>query len=223
MVIRGIGDLGSSNNNNAQGGPNNRPMPSYNQGNNNRRSNNGMSNQNVVVIGGDDDGGNAAFPPMNKILARDFNINTFIFWISIIQFLMFIVELLYGQFEYDEMFSRNNVMAGPGPRTMEDLGGKKTSLIQDGQLYRLVTPCLLHGGVLHIFMNMVFQTMLCYTYEKKWGTGRIAYFIFYNYWCFGALCDLFHRIGLSRSIRSVIWYVGLSNCVFSHELERKSL
>lgn len=28
------------------------------------------------------------------------------------------------------------------------------TLIQEGQVWRLLTPVLLHGGVLHIFMNV---------------------------------------------------------------------
>ena len=62
--------------------------------------------------------------------------------------------------------------------TMRDLGGKDTYLIREGEIWRLVLPAILHGGILHIFMNLAFQTYLCYTYERLWGTGRIAYFYF---------------------------------------------
>ncbi|CAN0303416.1 unnamed protein product, partial [Ectocarpus fasciculatus] len=38
-------------------------------------------------------------------------------------------------------------------QTLIALGAKHLTLIQEGQVWRLLTPILLHGGVLHIFMN----------------------------------------------------------------------
>jgi len=172
--VHGLGSFG--NNDNAQ--PNNRPMPAYNQGQGGPRDRNQMGDNVVMVGAGDGDEENARFPPMSKTLAPDFDKNTFIWWITVLQIVMFIVELAWGQIKYNNMFDKNNTMAGPDSRTMRDLGGKDTTLIQDGEIWRLVMPALLHGGILHIFMNLFFQTMLCYTYEKKWGTGRMAYFYF---------------------------------------------
>ena len=56
---------------------------------------------------------------------------------------------------------------------MLDLGASERNRIKDGQVWRFITPCLLHGGILHIFFNMVFQTMFGYTLEKNWGTPRM--------------------------------------------------
>lgn len=180
MPVRSLNDLRNDS------GPQNQAMPQYNNGQGQAqvpRGQNGgfdrMQGANIIVVGDDGDPeDNAVFPSMSKTLARNFNRNTFIFYITIIQIAMFIVELLWGQIEYGVMFDENNTMAGPGVQTMDDLGAKVTYKIQDGQLYRLVLPAILHGGILHIFMNLFFQTMLCYTYELKWGTGRMAYFYF---------------------------------------------
>lgn len=171
-----IHGLNSGSNDNAAQ-PNSRPMPAYNQQSGPRDRN--QLGENVIMVGDGDDGGdNGVFPPLSKQLAPNFDKNTFIYVITIIQIVMFIVELVWGQWKYDNMFDKNNTMAGPDSRTMRDLGAKDRVLIQDGEIYRLVMPALLHGGILHIFMNLFFQTMLCYTYEKRWGTGRMAYFYF---------------------------------------------
>lgn len=39
-------------------------------------------------------------------------------------------------------------------QTLVLLGAKHLKLIQEGSIWRLVTPILLHGGVLHMFMNV---------------------------------------------------------------------
>jgi len=174
MPVVGLNDYRDQNNNNANNmrAPNSRPMPvgrDQFQGDNVHR----------VAIDDPDNGPiGQMFPSFSKFLARDFGRHTFIFYITIIQILMFIVELIWGQVKYDEMFNKDNTMAGPGTLTMRDLGGKDTYLIREGEIWRLVLPAILHGGILHIFMNLAFQTYLCYTYERLWGTGRIAYFYF---------------------------------------------
>lgn len=170
MPVRGLNDLRNENQNQMQRGA----MPSYNQ----QARRDRMQGANVIMVGGDDNGDGGVFPSMSKTLAPNFSKNTFIFWITCIQIFMFVVELGWAQYRYGTMFSEDNTMAGPDCRPLKDLGAKTTWGIQQGQIYRLVTPAILHGGILHIFMNLFFQTMLCYTYEKKWGTGRMAYFYF---------------------------------------------
>lgn len=46
-------------------------------------------------------------------------------------------------------------------------------LVQAGQVHRLLTPVLLHAGLLHIGFNLFFQSSLGYQYESQWGTRRI--------------------------------------------------
>merc|ERR1719323_2109217 len=101
--------------------------------------------------------------------------DTFIFVISVIQVLMFITELVVGATMFDGAFVVSNNMAGPGSETMRFLGAKYLPDIKAGEIWRFWTPALLHG---------VIQCMLCYRYEGRWGTGRIAYFYFMT--AFGA-------------------------------------
>ena len=122
-------------------------------------------------------GGGPLYPPINKVLAPNFNKWTFIFWISIIQVLMLICELIVGQVVYSGAFVASNDMAGPGTQAMLLLGAKYLPDIQDGEVFRFVTPALLHAGILHIFTNLVSQTMIGYTCEMHWGFWRM--FIFY--------------------------------------------
>merc|ERR1719273_952625 len=120
------------------------------------------------------------YPPMGKFLAPEFETTSFIFVISVIQATMFFIELIVGQVMYDGAFVVSNNMAGPGGQAMRTCGAKFLPDIKAGQVYRFITPALLHGGILHIFMNGIFQFMLCFRYEKKWGTKRIAFQYFWG-------------------------------------------
>lgn len=120
------------------------------------------------------------FPPITKVLAPDFNFRSFIWGISLAQIIMFIIELIVGGAMFDGAFVISNTMAGPSGKTLRFLGAKFLPDIQAGQVWRFWTPALLHGGILHIFMNGIFQFMLCFTYEKNWGTARIAFLYFFT-------------------------------------------
>jgi len=120
------------------------------------------------------------FPPISKVLAPDFSYRSFIWCISLVQIIMFILELIIGAAMFDGAFVINNTMAGPSGMTMRFLGAKFLPDIRAGQVWRLWTPALLHGGILHIFMNGIFQFMLCFTYEQTWGTKRIAFLYFFS-------------------------------------------
>lgn len=51
-------------------------------------------------------------------------------------------------------------------------GGKITQLIEAGQFWRLITPILLHGSILHIALNMYALYILGLRLEKYYGHGR---------------------------------------------------
>ncbi|CAN0355128.1 unnamed protein product, partial [Ascophyllum nodosum] len=57
---------------------------------------------------------------------------------------------------FQPMWGRRNAnpLLGPSAETLISLGAKHLVLIHEGQVWRLVTPILLHGGVFHIFMNL---------------------------------------------------------------------
>lgn len=52
------------------------------------------------------------------------------------------------------------------------LGAKVNELIRGGQVWRLLTPALLHGSVLHIAFNMMALRSLGPTLEQHYGHGR---------------------------------------------------
>jgi rhomboid protease GluP len=51
-------------------------------------------------------------------------------------------------------------------------GGKVNQLIESGQFWRLITPVLLHGSILHIAMNMYALYILGQRLERFYGHGR---------------------------------------------------
>jgi len=52
------------------------------------------------------------------------------------------------------------------------LGGKINDLILQGQVWRLITPALLHGSLLHIAFNMYALFSLGSSLERYYGHGR---------------------------------------------------
>jgi len=120
--------------------------------------------------------GGSLYPPMNKVLAPNFDPCTFIFIITIIQIVVFSTELIIGQLYFCGAFVTGNDMAGPSTDCMKWMQAKYVPCIQNGEVWRFLTPALLHAGILHIFTNMVSQTMIGYTCELWWGAGRMAFF-----------------------------------------------
>lgn len=68
---------------------------------------------------------------------------------------------------------RINPMFGPYPDALSEWGGKNSVLIlEDGHWWRLLTPILLHAGVIHIFSNVAVQLDSGAFFEKEWGSIR---------------------------------------------------
>lgn len=132
----------------------------------------------ILGGGGGPNPGGSIYPPINKVLAPNFTIRSFIFWVSMIQICVFIAELFVGQFVEDGAFVADNDMAGPGTETLKIMGAKYLPCIQDGEVYRFISPAFLHSGILHIFTNLVSQTMIGYTCELHWGFWRMFSFYF---------------------------------------------
>jgi membrane associated rhomboid family serine protease len=134
--------------------------------------------------GGGANPGGSIYPPINKVLAPNFTVRSFIFWVSVAQVCVFVAELFVGQFVENGAFVASNSMAGPNTETLKIMGGKYLPCIQNGEVYRFITPAFLHAGILHIFTNLVSQTMIGYTCELHWGFWRM--FSFYFATSFGA-------------------------------------
>jgi len=119
------------------------------------------------------------YGPLKDSLAPGFRRKSFIFVITVIQIVVFVVMLAIAQWNYGGAFVKCNEMGGPAGAVMYLFGAKWLPAIQRGEVFRFVTPAFLHGGILHIFMNLVFQQMLCYKFETDWGTQRtiVMYFL----------------------------------------------
>ncbi|CAN0075383.1 unnamed protein product [Sphacelaria rigidula] len=88
-----------------------------------------------------------------------------------VDILMFLLSVIVNG-GFQPMWGRNdpNPLLGPSAPTLITLGAKHLVLIQEGQIWRLVTPILLHGGVLHIIMNLTSQFRMGTFLEERWGT-----------------------------------------------------
>lgn len=117
------------------------------------------------------------YGPIKDFLAPGFSKKTFIFFITVVQIIVFIAMLITAQIKYGHgwqgAFVKCNEMGGPAGAVEYLFGAKWLPSIQHGQVYRFITPAFLHGGILHIFMNLVFQQMLGYKFEAEWGHVRI--------------------------------------------------
>lgn len=66
-----------------------------------------------------------------------------------------------------------NPMIGPYPDALSEWGGKNTFLIlKEGEWYRLLTPILLHAGIIHLFCNVAVQLETGVFFEREWGSVR---------------------------------------------------
>jgi len=112
---------------------------------------------------------NQPVPPISEKLMPRFNVRTVTFILSMIQIAMFIATLVVGQVMFDGAFVKGNIMLGPSTTTLRYMGGKYLPDIRNGAVWRLLTPALLHGGVIHIVSNLFFQFRFGFTLEKRWG------------------------------------------------------
>jgi len=65
-----------------------------------------------------------------------------------------------------------NPMIGPYPDALDYWGGKNAyKILNEGEYYRLVTPIMLHAGILHLVGNVAVQLDQGAFYEKEWGSG----------------------------------------------------
>lgn len=149
----------------------NDPIPAYN--------NTGNGPSNVQFAQQDDPDNMSPFPSIKNVLAKDFQWKSFIFLMTMVQLLVFIGELTYQAVTHGgNPFDTANPGAGPGGDTFEMFGAVSRALLLKYQFWRFITPIFIHASILHLFMNLAFQTMLCYSYELYWGHARTIGFYF---------------------------------------------
>eukprot|EP00924_Labyrinthula_sp_SR-Ha-C_P005426 augustus_masked-scaffold_1-processed-gene-31.59-mRNA-1 protein AED:0.16 eAED:0.19 QI:0/-1/0/1/-1/1/1/0/484 len=82
--------------------------------------------------------------------------------------------------EYLEDFTTNPLL-GPSTDTLLFLGAKRSDLIVNNQeWWRLIMPMFLHGGILHLFFNMLFLVSFGSGLEKEFGHLRVAYIYLFS-------------------------------------------
>lgn len=99
---------------------------------------------------------------------------TFTTIISLFEMAIFIATLVVGAVMFDGAFVQGNQQLGPSSTTLEFMGGKYTPDILQGEVWRLITPVVLHAGVIHIASNLFFQMRFGYCLEARWGAPLFA-------------------------------------------------
>lgn len=137
------------------------------------------------------------FDYMNKVKKtkeNKFKGNIVTYGLISINIVVFIISMIISQSIYDI-----NVY------TLLILGAKFNKLINDGQVWRLITSTFLHGGLLHIAFNMYALKII--GSEVEYAYGRIKYIIIYIISALGGsiFSYLFNRDSIS---------VGASGAVF---------
>jgi membrane associated rhomboid family serine protease len=102
------------------------------------------------------------------------------------------------------------VLAGSGsweanPELLVRWGANSTALTTDGQAWRLVSSLFLHGGFVHLMMNM----------WALWGIGRLTERIYGNF----RFAAIYALSGIAAGLSSIAWHsivssVGASGAIF---------
>ena len=104
------------------------------------------------------------------------------------------------------------------------LGGKINELILQGQVWRLITPALLHGSLLHIAFNMYALYSLGSSMERYYGHRRYLLLYIIGAFCGNALSFLLSpkaSIGASTAVFALVAAEGVF-ILFDHSTESLS-
>ena len=95
--------------------------------------------------------------------------------------------------------------------TIERIGAMQTSAVMHGQIWRLFTAQYLHGGIGHLFINMLVLHFLGRPLERMWSPKRFLTI----YTLCGLAGYVFYTIlGISDVIPPNTIAVGASGCIF---------
>lgn len=67
-----------------------------------------------------------------------------------------------------------NPMFGPSLDTLNKCGAKDVAKIQSGEVWRLISSCFLHAGILHLGINMIALLALMLPLEQDFGMIKVS-------------------------------------------------
>lgn len=97
------------------------------------------------------------------LLFPGFDVNTFVWRVSMLQITEYIGSLLMG-----------STFGAPKLCSLYLLGASWGPAIADGAVWRLFLPIMLHANALHIFFNLFFQLRIGFGMEKQFGRRKFC-------------------------------------------------
>mmetsp|Transcript_14366 Transcript_14366/g.26148 ORF Transcript_14366/g.26148 Transcript_14366/m.26148 type:complete len:392 (+) Transcript_14366:90-1265(+) len=97
------------------------------------------------------------------LLFPGFDVNTFVWRVSMLQIAEYIGSLLMG-----------STFGAPKLCSLYLLGASWGPAIADGAVWRLFLPIMLHANALHIFFNLFFQLRIGFGMEKQFGRRKFC-------------------------------------------------
>lgn len=122
-------------------------------------------------LGTPDDARNETFWDMVKnVYCPLFASKSFTFSITIMQISWFLVSVFY---DYNSIY-----FFRPTDNSLEDLGERNTILLKEFQIWRFVTPILLHANLNHLCYNLIMQMILGFRLEPTIGIRKMILIYF---------------------------------------------
>lgn len=107
-----------------------------------------------------------------------FNANAFVWQITCWQIAEFVFSMLLG-----------HNRANPTSCVLYGLGASWGPAVARGEIWRLITPVMLHANLTHLLFNVFFQLRMGFGMEKQFGRGKMMA-IYFACGVFGNLCSI---------------------------------
>ncbi len=127
-----------------------------------------------------------------------------LFWqINFVCIITFILQLIFDSYTY-----------GNNTPIFNALNFNANEIINNFQVWRIFTPCIMHGGIVHILFNLVMFSVLSESIEKSLGKYRLllvvlASGIIGNVLQYYAMDQNGNFLGLSGAVYGIIGYVSI--------------
>lgn len=77
--------------------------------------------------------------------------------VLVVVWIVYVIECLYTWVNFSFQYGAGTIH----PVTLVKMGGNVARMVQEGQVYRLLTATVLHAGIMHIFMNSASLIAFC--------------------------------------------------------------